>query len=102
MSKTNIITKFIKGEITLWKSFWLVGYLYPSILSIIFYLFALSELLFLIYIVFYPFYLIGIWRSANNYKGKKIWKYLTKTWIVVSTLVLLFTMTDMEYFYNVR
>ena len=102
MSKTNIIIKFIKGEIPLWKSLWLVGYLYPSIVSIVFYLFALSELLFLAYLVFYPFYLIGIWRSTNNYKGKKIWKYLTKTWIVVSTLVLLFTMTDMEYFYNVK
>ena len=42
--------------------------------------------------IFLPYWIfcsVGIWRSSNNYKGKKIWSHLTKT-IITACYVMLF------------
>lgn len=92
-----LIKNFFEGKIKLWKSYWLVGELLNGVvLLIIFnleiYFFntnsSVSQIPFLNFsnfnifskfIIFFwtVFITIGIWRSAENYKGNLIWIILT-------------------------
>ena len=108
----KIIIRFYKGQITLWRSYWLVGELFNALLILLIfnleiYIFnnnqftnslpfldfsnfsVLSKLLLVIWTFFLT---IGIWRSAENYKGNIIW--IIATFIVLSyriyTLRLIF------------
>ena len=93
----HIVSDFFNGEIKLWKSYWLVGELLNGlVLLIIFnleiYFFntnsSVSQIPFLNFsnltilskIIIFSwtiFISIGIWRSAENYKGNVIWIILT-------------------------
>jgi len=89
----KLIIRFWSGNITLWRSYWLVGELFNAlfvlaIFNFEIYLFGnnqfsnllpfldfsnfslLSKLALIIWTVFIT---IGIWRSAENYKGSIIW-----------------------------
>lgn len=89
----KIIRRFLRGEITLWRSYWLVGELLNAVFILLIfnveiYLFDnnqftnslpfldfsnfsfLSKLILIIWTIFLT---IGIWRSAENYKGNIIW-----------------------------
>jgi len=89
----ELIIRFWRGKITLWRSYWLVGELFNAlfvlaIFNFEIYLFGnnqfssllpfldfsnfslLSKLALIIWTVFIT---IGIWRSAENYKGSIIW-----------------------------
>ena len=89
----KIISRFLRGEITLWRSYWLVGELLNAlfillIFNIEVYLFGnnqftnslpfldfsnfsiLSKLILICWTVFLT---TGIWRSAENYNGSIIW-----------------------------
>ena len=89
----NLIRGFWKGEISLWKSYWLIGELLNALFILLIfnleiYIFGnkqLSSFLplldfsnssilskFLI-IIWTAFLTVGIWRSAENYKGNIIW-----------------------------
>ena len=89
----NIIGRFWKGKITLWRSYWLVGELLNALFILVIfnievYLFKnnqfSSSLPFLDFsnfslisrlalIAWTLFITIGIWRSAENYKGSILW-----------------------------
>ncbi len=91
MEKT--IVRFWRGEITLWRAYWLVGELLNAIFILIIfnieiYLFGNNEFISslpfldfsnfsllskLILILWTGFLTTGIWRSAENYKGSMIW-----------------------------
>ena len=93
----EIIVNFWNGKIKLWKSYWLVGeVLNGLVLLLIFnleiYFFktnsSVSQIPFLNFsnltilskIIIFSwtiFISIGIWRSAENYKGNIIWIILT-------------------------
>ena len=93
----HIVSDFFNGEIKLWKSYWLVGELLNGlVLLIIFNLeiyffntnssvsqipfFNFSNLTILSKIIIFSwtiFISIGIWKSAENYKGSIIWIILT-------------------------
>ena len=93
----QIVNDFWNGKIKLWKSYWLVGELLNGlVLLIIFnlevYFFntnsSLSQIPFLnfsnltilskiIIFLWTIFISVGIWRSAENYKGSIIWIILT-------------------------
>ena len=93
----QIVNDFWNGKIKLWKSYWLVGELLNGLfLLIIFnleiYFFdkngLVSQIIFLNFssltllskIIIFSwtiFISIGIWRSAENYKGSIIWIILT-------------------------
>ena len=93
----QIINDFWYGKIKLWKSYWLVGELLNGlVLLIIFnleiYFFntnsTVSQIPFLnfsnltilsktIIFIWTIFISVGIWRSAENYKGSIIWIILT-------------------------
>tara|TARA_B100000214_G_C23410942_1_gene375955 strand:- start:50 stop:394 length:345 start_codon:yes stop_codon:yes gene_type:complete len=97
MINSALIKDFFEGKVKLWKSYWLVGELLNGlILLIIFnleiYFFnnsgSVSQIPFLnfnnltliskiIIFLWTIFISIGIWRSAENYKGNFIWILLT-------------------------
>ena len=72
-----------EGNITLWKTYWyltLVELIYVLPIYLLlpedrYSVFAFTEIFSLFYEVFF---LIAVWRSANKYKGKKIWYFLAK------------------------
>ena len=102
MINSILIKHFFEGRVKLWKSYWLVGELLNGlVLLIIFnleiYFFnnnsSVSQIPFLdfsnftllskiIIFVWTIFISIGIWRSAENYKGTIFWVVLT--FIIVS------------------
>ena len=93
----QIVNDFWNGKIKLWKSYWLVGELLNGlVLLIIFnleiYFFntnsSVSQIPFLnfsnltilsktVIFLWTIFISVGIWRSAENYKGSIIWIILT-------------------------
>ena len=108
----KIIGKFWRGEITLWRAYWLIGEILNAIFIILIfnleiYLFGnnqftsslpflnfnnfslLSKFILFLWTVFLT---IGIWRSAENYKGSMVW--IIATFIFLSyrifTLRLIF------------
>ena len=89
----NIINDFWNGKIKLWKSYWIVGELLNAlfillIFNIEIYIFGnskftsslpfldfsnfsvISKLLIIVWTIFLT---VGIWRSAEKYKGNIIW-----------------------------
>ncbi len=97
-----IIFKFYKGEVTLWKSYWLVGELLNALFILAIFNFEIyffdnnqfsnslpfwnftnfsffSKLTLFIWTAFIS---IGIWRSAENYKGNLFW--IIATFIFIS------------------
>tara|TARA_B110000116_G_C16695196_1_gene517147 strand:+ start:136 stop:471 length:336 start_codon:yes stop_codon:yes gene_type:complete len=93
----NIVKKFWEGKITLWKAYWLVGELLNALIILIifnieirifnnriidnflpFLSFDNFNFLNKLLIIFWTIFItIGIWRSAENYKGPFIWIALT-------------------------
>ena len=89
----KIINNFWNGKITLWKSYWLVGELLNALFILAVFNFEIyifknnqfsNSLPFLDFsnfsflskislIIWTIFITIGIWRSAENYKGNIIW-----------------------------
>ena len=93
----NLIRRFWKGDITLWRSYWLIGELLNAlfillIFNIEIYFFKnnhfsnslpfldfsnfsfFSKIFIFLWTVFIT---VGIWRSAENYKGNIIWVVAT-------------------------
>tara|TARA_B100002052_G_scaffold159267_1_gene145126 strand:- start:412 stop:753 length:342 start_codon:yes stop_codon:yes gene_type:complete len=93
----HIVSDFFTGEIKLWKSYWLVGELLNGLVLLIIFnleiyffntnssfsqipflnfgnLTILSKVIIFSWTIFIS---IGIWRSAENYKGSIIWIILT-------------------------
>ena len=89
----NLIRRFWVGEIALWRSYWLIGELLNAlfillIFNVEIYVFhnnkftsslpfldfsnfsVISKLLIIVWTVFLT---VGIWRSAEKYKGNIIW-----------------------------
>ena len=93
----NLIHNFWNGEITLWKSYWIVGELLNALLILLIFKIEISIfnnkftnnlIPFLnfnnfhffsksIIILWAIFITVGIWRSAEKYKGNFIWVALT-------------------------
>jgi len=92
-----LINHFFKGNLKLWKSYWLVGEILNALFillifnleiyllnnnaisnSLPFFDFTnftiISKILLFIWTIFIT---IGIWRSAENYKGNIIWIVIT-------------------------
>ena len=97
MNITNFLSNFWYGRITLWKSYWLIGELLNSIVIFIIYNIEinyfrnnllLTNIPFLnfnnfhflnkLFIISWTIFItVGIWRSAENYKGNIFWIILT-------------------------
>ncbi len=93
----KLIINFWYGQISLWKSYWIIGELVNAIVIFLiinieirylnnihanellpfinFYNFSfLNKVLIIIWTTFIT---VGIWRAAENYKGNFIWIFLT-------------------------
>ena len=81
----NILNKFWKGEITLWKSFWGgILIIYPLGLAIAVVISTIIDSITPISIampVIVIFFSIGVWRSANKYQGSKFWVWFVKIYL---------------------
>ena len=108
----KLLYKFWPGEITLWKSYWLFGEILNAIflfllLNLEIYMFKntglFNNVLFfdfrnltilskVIIIIWTLFITVGVWRSAEKYKGNIIWVILTLLFLSyrVFTLRLIF------------
>ncbi len=51
----------------------------------------------LIYSVYAFFVNVGLWRSANNYKGAGIWRILVRIWVVLVFIALPFNVFNLTY-----
>ena len=89
----KILIRFWNGDIALWRSYWLVGELLNALFillifnleiyifdndkfttSLPFLDFSNFGILTKMILIFWTFFItIGIWRSAENYKGNIIW-----------------------------
>ena len=109
----NLIINFWYGKITLWKSYWLVGELINALIFLLFFNIELryynnneiiNQLPFInisnfhliskvILFMWTIFITVGIWRSAESYKGNVIWIALTLIFLSyrIFTLRILFT-----------
>ena len=94
---SNFIINFWYGKFTLWKSYWLIGELINSLVLLLiynieirlldnvdlyeqipFWYFNDFSLISKITLFFWTIFItVGIWRSAEAYKGKFIWVLLT-------------------------
>ena len=94
---SNFIINFWYGRIPLWKSYWLIGELINALVLLLIYnieirlldnLDLYNKLLFLNFsnfsligkftlFLWTIFITVGVWRSAESYRGKFIWVVLT-------------------------
>ena len=94
---SNFIINFWYGKFTLWKSYWLIGELINSLILLLIYNIEIRlldnidlyeqipflyfndfSLISKITLFFWTIFItVGIWRSAEAYKGKFIWTVLT-------------------------
>ena len=97
MNIANNLINFWKGKISLWKSYWIIGELINSLFILLMInieirvfknSYILDNLPFLdfgnlnfitkIFILIWTIFItVGIWRSAEAYKGKFVWIVLT-------------------------
>ena len=88
----NVVSNFFNGKVSLWKSYWIVGELFNAIMILLFFnieikifknykiIKQLPFLNFNEFNFFSKFFIvswtilitIGIWKSAENYKGNFI------------------------------
>jgi hypothetical protein len=96
--KRAMITQLWRGEIALWKTFWLFGVVGGLALGLPIFsaMLALTDvpdgttaMVFLSALGFLLVYLtwvfVGIWSAANNYLGNPIWIVLAKIAVVAET-----------------
>ena len=127
MNITNKLLKFWQGNITLWKSYWLVGELINALIIIIIFnielrffnnahllshmpLLNFSDLNFInkcIILVWTIFITVGIWRSAEKYNGKIVWlakifPHLNqrKLWIILTLIILSYRLLIFKEIFN--
>lgn len=108
--KANVLARLWRGDIPLWKSYWLYGSLAGIILNVIvtltvyqtayyaenfskFDLYLISYLLIVITILYSVIVFVAIWRSANKYRAlypeKRGWATLAQVAVVLGGLSLI-------------
>jgi len=102
----HIFSNLWRGDITLWKTFWLYGVavltvllqLLPIVAGLIGGLLKLPEGIFLIFVslvaIFYMAYgvfvAVAVQRSAKKYQGPMIWAHLAKAIITFLAIIIIF------------
>lgn len=99
------IQRFLRGEVTLWKSFWFGSFLSVVelfstafghyIMPMPYYRYSDDEAivritLLMIYVAVHIPFLYGTWKSANKYDGETVWAICAKLFCGLIFLVLLF------------
>lgn len=91
---TNLLSRFINGDISLAKSFWLFSVLGSWLIGIGYSILfkpvpgTLSAKVFVYFVLGFGFLIsLGVWRSAMKYKGWKGWGYLAIAAVLIPTLL---------------
>ena len=89
-----MLKKFWLGETPMWINYWILGILVFRILlyNVLIYILDVLGLATEFYINFamiflfplYIFWSIGTWRSAQIYKGRKLWSSLTELGVIIN------------------
>ena len=74
---TKYVDKFWKGDIPLVQSFWIMGFIVGSVVGFLLGFIFLGTGL-ILSLFFQIYLLVGIWKSADKYKGEKAWAILAK------------------------
>ncbi|OIO03322.1 MAG: hypothetical protein AUJ49_04615 [Desulfovibrionaceae bacterium CG1_02_65_16] len=98
----KILLRLWRGEVALWKSFWLLGVLGKIILIGSFALLAgtvplpFSSFLTLLAVnlLHTIFSIVCIWRSADNYAGPRAYGFLARAFIVFGCVSQFLHLTD--------
>ena len=90
-NNTNFFVKFWNGDLSLPMSYWGVGVgvglAFGFTVGILLAILNMSEDAMWGFIIPFQVYtVVGIWRSADRYKGKKIWAILAKIAVVLGVL----------------
>ena len=93
-----MIIRLWRGEVALWKTFWLFGVGGGFVLGLPIFgaMLALTDVpddttasIFVtalgILLVYLVWVFVGIWRAANAYQGEKVWAVLAKIAVVAET-----------------
>ena len=82
--KKNIFSRFYHGKLSLPLSFFVFGFIGTALAALIgLLIFKNMGMARLVALPWNIYALIGIWSSADNYKGLKIWAILAKILAVV-------------------
>ena len=97
---TKFIKNLWKGKITLWKTFWGITIVLLIIFGPIEFLvskdnYPVRAFLNILYLIFSVLSLICVWRSANNYNGRRVWYYLAKLTAIID--LMFSTLTAIQY-----
>ena len=92
---------FLKGKTPLLIQFWGIYFFgFNVVFSIVLtFMFGLKIMYFIFLIMWLPL-AFSTWNSASNYKGKKIWSFITKSYIVLNGSVIF--LNNIEYFFNIN
>ena len=97
VQKVNFFIRFWYGELSLPMSYWGVGLgigiVFGFSVGIFIGILGMSEdAMWGFFIPFQIYTVVGIWRSADKYKGAKFWAILAKVAVVFGILSNLFSM----------
>ncbi len=95
-SNKNFFVNFWNGDVSLPMSYWGVGIgigiFYGFIIGLFTFSAGMSEDAIWGFIIPFQIYaVVGIWRSANKYKGAKFWSILAKVALVLGIISNLFS-----------
>ena len=96
-SKDNFFVRFWNGDLSLPMSYWGVGVGIGIIFGFLVGAFTISvgmseDAMWGFFIPFQIYTVVGIWRSADKYKGTKFWAILAKVAVVFGIVSNLFSM----------
>ena len=96
-----MIKKLWRGDIALWKCFWLLGAVGVIFLMLLYLglgvgfglvaaekLISFLIILILFTLVFVVFWTVSVWRAAGKYQGPRYIIWLTRAYIILSYLYL--------------
>ena len=91
VQKINFFVRFWHGELSLPMSYWGVGLgigiVFGFSVGILIGILGMSEdAMWGFFIPFQIYTVVGTWRSADKYKGKKIWPILAKISLVLGVI----------------
>ena len=91
-TNNNLFVNFWNGDVSLVKSYWLVGVLLSAAFGFVSALIILSIGLHFhaVYGLIIPWLIyttVGIWRSSDKYKGPKHWAVLAKVAVVLGIII---------------
>jgi hypothetical protein len=101
----SVVKRFLRGEVTLWKSFWLVSAqpflivisellyhffvpreIYPNAYTYYSIIVRLSCVIF--YLLVFVALVHGTWKSSSKYEASIIWKWLARLVLILNALYL--------------